>query len=54
MIVLLLFSRGKLLLGGCVRVSELCVNVFSQVLLLFSLITSGDLPEEETLPQTLV
>ena len=52
--IVLLFSRAKLLLGGCVCVSELCVNVFSQVLLLFSLITSGGLPEEETLPQTLV
>ena len=50
----IVISRAKLLLGRCVCVSEMCFNVFSQISLLFSLITSGDIHDDETLPQTLV
>ncbi|XP_019849356.1 PREDICTED: fanconi-associated nuclease 1-like isoform X2 [Amphimedon queenslandica] len=52
--LLALKKKAKLLLGSCVCVSEACFNVFSQISLLFSLITSGDIHDDETLPQSLV
>ena len=52
--IAVVISRAKLLLGRCVCVSKACFNVFSQISLLFSLITSGDIHDDEILPQTLV